>query len=374
MKYTQILQLATKILFIGLFTSVYTVSFAQDWDRLSVDFREDGKLLFNSGINGMVAPQFSNIDFNGDGDTDLFVFDRQSGVVMTFVWEDSEDGGRLVYDPQYAVNFPELVQFARLVDYDRDGDMDIFTYPRLEPASGIQLFRNEGTDQNPDYVAVKFPDSPANVLSFILSNGQLTTIFTASTDVPAIVDINGDGDLDVLSFEQNAGSLVNYFENQQVENGLPKDSMIFRLQDLCWGKFFEAGDNSNIFLSDDPNSCSNGGLVGHGSGGGERHAGSTIEVFDVNGDGLVDATIGDLSNDRIVYLQNGGSLGADWMNSQIPNFPAGENPVSINIFLSSFFVDVTNDGLVDFIAAPNEKNSSWNAGHVWMYENVGRIQ
>jgi len=71
MKYTQILQLATKILFIGLFTSVYTVSFAQDWDRLSVDFREDGKLLFNSGINGMVAPQFSNIDFNGDGDTDL---------------------------------------------------------------------------------------------------------------------------------------------------------------------------------------------------------------------------------------------------------------------------------------------------------------
>ena len=40
--------------------------------------------LRNAWAGGLDAPQFSNIDLNGDGNQDLFVFDRSNHRVFTF--------------------------------------------------------------------------------------------------------------------------------------------------------------------------------------------------------------------------------------------------------------------------------------------------
>ena len=371
MKYTQILQFLKNSVLTILFVVVgVSTVFSQDWQRLDIDFRKEGKLVLNRGMNGMVAPQFSNYDFNGDGNEDLFVFDRQSGVTMAFVWDTSGETGRMVFAPEYAETFPIMNSFCRLVDYDRDGDRDIFTFPLLTNASSIQVLRNHGTDADPDFRIVKFPALNVDVINY-KSGLSYFPVYTAQSDVPGIADVDGDGDIDFLVFEQNSGSLLGLYQNMQVEKGLPKDSIYLEEADLCWGKFRESGLAADIFLSSSATQCAPG-IVGDGKGGtGVRHAGSTIEVYDGNGDGLVDLLIGDLSSGTIVELTNGGTLENAWMVEQDPNFPSYDQGAVIELFLSAFYVDVDSDGVRELVVAPNETNSSWNVGHVWMYENIG---
>jgi hypothetical protein len=64
-----------------------------------------------------------NIDLNGDGKKDLFVFDRQGGVVLTFL----QTSAGLAYAPQYETMFPELSDWVKLIDYNCDGKLDIFS-------------------------------------------------------------------------------------------------------------------------------------------------------------------------------------------------------------------------------------------------------
>lgn len=370
MKYTQILLFMKSTVLLTVLMLAFAVPLtSQDWSRMDVDFRGDGKLLLNSGINGMVAPQFSNYDFNGDGNEDLFVFDRQSGVVMAFVWDTSGEEGRMVFAPEYAAKFPEMTSFCRLIDYDRDGDRDIFTFPITAIASSIQVFRNHGSDANPDFRVIKFPNAVADVLNFPF-NGTNFAVFVAQSDIPGIADVDGDGDIDILSFEQGSGSQLGFFRNMQVEQGLPLDSILLVEEDKCWGKFLESGLASDIFLSDNPHVCASG-LVGDGKGSsGLRHSGSTLELFDQNGDGLTDAVIGDLSSGALVGLTNGGSLESAWMTEQDVRFPGFES-AAIEVFLSSFYVDTDADGVRELVVTVNEINSSWNVGHVWLYENNG---
>lgn len=60
----------------------------------------------------------------------------------------------------------------------------------------------------------------------------------APTDMPAVDDIDGDGDLDILTFDP-AGGHIWFVQNQSVELGFGTDSLRFRLADKCWGRFYE---------------------------------------------------------------------------------------------------------------------------------------
>lgn len=362
MKGTIVRRIVFLMLFIG------NSSMAQDWSSLDIPFYKNGQLQYNASMNGFVAPQFSNYDFNGDGAEDLLVFDRQGGVVMPFIWENNGEGGRMVYDGSYVTAFPPLFNFVRMVDFDRDGDRDIFTYSATQPASSIELYRNLGTDAEPDFQLMLFPEAKANALNYP-SNNRNEPIYVASTDVPGIVDVDGDGDVDVLSFESASGSLLHYFENMQVDRGLPADTLVFEFTEVCWGKFVEDGFNSDIVLSDNPNSCANG-LTGKEDGG-YRHGGSTLELFDGDGDGDMDVLIGDLSNSHLIYLSNAGSPTDAYMDRQDMTFPSYSTPVDINQFIAGYYVDVDNDGVRELVVAPNEINTSINTNHIWLYENTG---
>lgn len=371
MKYTHLVQYGVRSVYIVILILLCSEVIGQNWDRVDIDFRKDGKLLVNSGINGLVAPQFSNTDFNGDGKTDLFVFDRQSGVVMTFLWDDDGDEGMLKYAPDYARSFPELINFAKLIDYDRDGDEDLFTFASTSPGSNIAHYRNEGSRENPVYVLVEYPQANADVLNYQLSNGTFAEIYNANTDIPAIADIDYDGDVDILAFEQVSGSKVLFFQNMQVENNLPNDSMFFKLTDYCWGQFVESGTASDIYLSDNAQDCASGIIGDIKVSSSFRHAGSTIEVFDNNGDGLVDCLIGDLSNNTLAFLENGGNQDNAWMIELNNNFPTIEEQIDMPVFLTPSYVDVNNDGARDLVVSQNTTNSGINSNHIWLYENIG---
>lgn len=57
----------------------------------------------------------------------------------------------------------------------------------------------------------------------------------SSSDIPALVDVEGDGDLDILTYHIS-GEHLEYHQNQSMElYGIP-DSLEFVLKNQCWGR------------------------------------------------------------------------------------------------------------------------------------------
>ncbi|MFM1934815.1 MAG: hypothetical protein RL360_1696, partial [Bacteroidota bacterium] len=150
--------------------------------------------LKNPWAGGMNSVQFFLLDLDGDAREDLVVFDRSAQHLKTFLRNSS---GGFTYSPGYQKRFPLIENWMNLLDYDGDGDKDLFT----STPGGIQVYPNVGNN---------FPKSTGTLKSTGL-NG-LINIYVSASDIPAIADIDGDGDMDILAFE-SAGHFITYYEN-----------------------------------------------------------------------------------------------------------------------------------------------------------------
>lgn len=338
----------------------------QNFDPIHIPFEVGGDFQTNALIGGLIAPQFSSFDLDGQGAEDLIVFDRNGNVLLPFINKSTPGNPDYEYAPEYTSLFPELHNFAQFHDFNGDGKKDIFS---LSPAiSGVEVWKNTSQEDNISFELVKFNFGLGDVLQ-IPSGSNFTQLYVSSIDIPAIIDVDGDEDLDIITFEPG-GSYMYYYRNLTKEMGLT-DTLIYRLEDACWGKFFESGVGEEISLSNSGTMCSPGF---HGNGkddAGLRHAGSTVLVLDGDGDGDLDLLLGDLSNNGLVYLENGGTSAEAYMVSQNLKYPTASDEVDIFVFGSSFFIDVDNDGKRDLIASQNNNNGAQNVNHIWYYRNVG---
>lgn len=76
---------------------------------------------------GITAPQFTTIDANFDKRKDLVMYDRVGANLAVYA-DTAKNGAPLwVYDASLSAKFPKINNWFRMVDYDRDGDLDIFT-------------------------------------------------------------------------------------------------------------------------------------------------------------------------------------------------------------------------------------------------------
>ena len=132
--------------------------------------------LKNPWAGGFNSVQFFPMDLDGDMREDLVVFDRSAQHVKTFLRNAS---GGFAYAPEFQTRFPSIENWMNLVDYDGDGDKDLFT----SSSGGIQVYPNLNNN---------FPKSLGNLKSTGL-NGLLN-IYVSATDIPAITDVDGDGD------------------------------------------------------------------------------------------------------------------------------------------------------------------------------------
>ena len=323
--------------------------------------------LDNPWGGGLNYPQFSDFDFDYDGDLDLFVFDRSNNQIRVYTQEGtSEKYYKLSYNS--SSHFPQDVRYrATLIDYDNDGRKDLFT----ASLSGIMIYRNVG-DQ-------------VNGLQWELFKPILTSLYPAGEsilgvtlgDIPGIVDVDLDGDIDILTFNV-LGNRVEYHQNQSVElYGIP-DSMVFELKNECWGKFTENDNNNGIILNNPNSPCVGGNIANPEFVGGDLnksglHVGSSILALDIDSSGVLDLLIGDASYSSLTLLTNGGTA----VNTDSPmisvgyNFPSNSTPIKVERFPASFFVDVDFDGIKDLIVAPNARNISFNEESVKFYKNVG---
>ena len=154
------------------------------------------------------------------------------------------------------------------------------------------------------------------------------------------------------------------------EENLGLDSLKYIRRDICWGKFAENQLSDAISLSNNAFSCATGIQSGPDDRN-PRHSGSTLCIFDADGDNDMDVLVGDLSSSKLKLLFNGGTKDAAWMTKQDINFPEKDIHVNLDIFLSAFYVDADGDGIRDLVVTPNDAFSGESENHVWLYNNIG---
>ena len=338
-----------------------------------IKFSKDGTELKYAMCGGFNSPHFSEGDFNNDGLSDIYVFDRQGDASMVFLRK-GLGIDNFEYTKEYQQFFPDsLAHFCLTRDFNKDGVPDFFTNgAAVGVGPGISLYVGERIGDRLKYTVKR--TGPGTEEALWDRNG-LGQVHNALTDVPAIIDMDQDGDLDILGFDV-AGSFVIYNQNLQVERNLPADTMDFRIKDFCFGKFKESGISQNIFLSNDPNLCASefkdDEEVDEKSGG--AHSGSSIGAYDSHDDGDIDVVLGDLNYNGLVYLENGGTIDDGFMTDVDPTFPSYNIRVEMPVFLHASFVDINGDGLQDMVAAPNGQTRVQNINNVWYYENFNTEQ
>ncbi|MBL3657087.1 T9SS type A sorting domain-containing protein [Fulvivirga sediminis] len=308
---------------------------------------------------GINSAQYSNIDLNGDGKQDLVVFDRTGNKVNTFVYKE----GRYVYEPEYAYYFPEkLDRWLLLRDFNCDGKPDLFTGDAL----GMRVYVN--TTKEGEHLSWRLFNSRDPQPSPLLSQGfsSAVNLQVNTSDLPAIIDVDGDGDLDILVFRPSANSTIEYHRNMSMENNGNCDSLQMKRITQTWGGVKECGCGIFAFDGDD---C---GL----SGGREEHqGGKAMFLYDRDGDGDLDLVMSEETCSGTYYFENKGDSQEAYFNEVETNFPNAEDPAWFYIFPSAHHADVDMDGLDDIMVSSNYSSNTTGridfSASSWYYKNTG---
>jgi hypothetical protein len=336
----------------------------------------------NKNINmpfggGFDVPQFSACDLDFDGKKDIVIFDREGGKISCYLNKGMTGQIAYEYAPQYAAKFPKkLIDWMLMVDYNGDGKEDIFT----AIPGGVKIYKNTSTALNGISFSLVNGDVQADFGSFI------TRLYSSPADIPAILDADDDGDIDILSMElgiDTAGDGIYMYKNMSMETYGVKDSVNnFIVHKRCWGRFRESFQNCNVSLQYQSGPCATGNrflpeftksefenLVQEKLTGG-KHSGSTLLVFDSNGDGKNDILIGDIGCSNMYLLVNSESNTNPIFSSFYRYYPTID-PILVENFPAAFYIDVNNDNKKDLIAAANTTGNADNFENCKLYLNMG---
>ncbi|MBC8154229.1 MAG: T9SS type A sorting domain-containing protein [Bacteroidetes bacterium] len=335
-----------------------TGSFSFQYDQTPA-VTVNNRVLPNAWAGGLNSSQFQTMKLNDDAADDLVVFDRTSNKVNTFLWQN----GAWQYAPEYELRFPAINNWMVLADYDGDGRKDLF-------AHGLVVYRNtRGSEGQLVWQKVVDP-----LLHVGLSSSLPQYLYVANSDIPAIVDYDGDGDLDILAFDVSGDGVV-YYQNMSREKGSggapAPPGLDYKRSGQCWGGFSKQECNDFQFgiTCDAPN-----GRVGSPNAR-VQHSGNTLTVLDTDGDGMNDILFGFVSCANIARLRSVGpnNASATYVSADTA-FPA-RNPINFNSFPATFYEDVDGDGIKDLLASPNMSANDVTRvdfrNSNWFYKNTG---
>ena len=164
-------------------------------------------------------------------------------------------------------------------------------------------------------------------------------------DLPAILDHDDDGDLDIITFTETATTLYRF-------QGQTPCGLDLICTNRCYGMLAEASENNALFIGPDFDCSFN--VADPRS---QLHAGGAIASLQLEQGGPKDLIISDVTYPQTlgVVMEVGGSD----LDSAVfvdPAFPAnlyGDQGVSLPRFPAAFHLDVDQDGVRDLLFSPN---------------------
>jgi len=322
----------------------------------SIAVEADGKVLQLPWAGGLNAVQVNTMDLNGDAKQDLVLFDRAANKILTFLNESNQ----YVYAPEYEELFPaEVTQWILLRDFNCDGKKDIFTSDPF----GIVVFVNT-TKPNE-----KLSWRPYNPGFPLLTKGFTSNVNLKvnESDIPAIDDIDGDGDLDILNVRFVGIGTIEWHKNLSMERTGTCDSLQLERVTQNYGGFEECSCGKFAF----------GQTCASLPGGRTQHAGGkALLTLDVDNDGDRELLFSEESCSRVFLLPNEGTP-QDALMKTSTGFPAGQQ-INFLIYPAPYLEDVDFDGTPDLLASPNIyartfQNINYKES-LWLYKNTGTQQ
>ncbi len=309
------------------------------------------RLAWGGGLN---SGQYNRMDLDGDGSEELVIYDRSADNFQIFRRADND----FVPANELAILLPSLQRgWVLFVDYNNDGKKDIFSYG----LAGTIVHKNIAGDGEP--VRWKKVADPLFTTGY---SGKINLIVN-SADVPAIVDIDSDGDVDILVYNFAIGGYIRYNKNMSMEYFGHADSLEYLLETRRWGQFEECDCNDFKFSGE---SCSNS------SGRVQHPGGKALMAFDADGDGDMDLTVGHEQCTELYFYENRGDIDSAYMIDYSNMFPDSLHPANFNLFPAGYFIDLDYDGVKDLAVTPSfEDNYNFKidfAHSNWYYHNKGR--
>ncbi len=317
-----------------------------------IDIFENNVLLENPWVGGLYNPQFYQIDIDFDNDNDLVIFDYQGSSIMCFENLIETTGiNDYNFNPDYSNQFPKLSNWINLRDFNCDNIPDLFSY-NPDQGSVVQYIGYQNSD---------------NLISFLVHdsllrtnyNNESTLLSFSEFDRPAFEDIDNDGDLDLLFF--NNSDQVDFHSNQSVELYGHCDSLIFEFITDCWGQFDEDQDNFSFNLGITCDSIEFSSLL--------PHTGSTrMLFFDYENDNDLDLIGGFGNSKNLAFLTNGGTTEEALMTDVDSLFPEEGILIDLPNFPAAYFLDMNNDNKKELVISSSFNGKAEN--NIWLYNNL----
>ena len=332
------------------------------WNRATWTVLHDGDSLDHAWTGGLTAPQWSPFDADLDGDDDLMAFDRDGSRVVVF---ERLANGDLTVNWEWAMGFPALVDWCLLRDFNCDGKADIFT----SHMNGIRVFENTTVVGE----APSFSAAPLDLTaSFDFGSGASELpVICIGMDLPAIMDHDDDGDLDIITFTETATTLYRF-------QGQSPCGLELVCTNRCYGMLEEAAENNALFIGDDFE-CSfnvaNPGIVAPEVNRTGLHAGGALTSLQLEAGGPKDLLVSDVTYPSTIgVVMESSSAGLDsavFLDTEFPANLWGDQAVNLPRFPAAFHLDVDLDGTKDLLFSPNTPLETNDDAGVHWFKNTG---
>ncbi len=313
----------------------------------------DGQSLSFPWAGGLNSAQLNKIDFDGDGKEDLVVLDRAGNKLLPF----RNDGNKYQYAPEYTTLFPPSVSnWMLLRDFNCDGKKDLFTSDPF----GIAVFVNTTKVGQPLSWRSFNPGFPLLTKGF---NGDINLKIN-DVDVPAIDDVDNDGDLDILAMRFVGIGTIEWHKNMSIENSGKCDSLQLERVTQSYGGVQEC--TCGVFAFGGQPCPTTGGRVQHVGG-------KTLLTLDADGDGDRDLLFSEESCATLYLLRNVGTNNEPnfTIATSFPTSPAASFP----LFPGPYYEDVDFDNKPDLVVSPNLYARTFSnvlvKNSLWLYKNFG---